>query len=267
MQYSGPVLSVVRQRSCKLDFLAPLGHGTVGHRLGAALALGNRHGHVALELDGVQVGLRRRILDGRVDLVRADDDDGEIGRVEGFVRLHAARDGLDTVLDELLHRRVNKRRLVLLQVRLGGLGPRANGHGRVLEVVPRGLRLEEVWARGVHRTDQQTHTVRPPNVHLSASLVLVGDIRHKAAGLECRAVDVAVVEALGAHVLGEAPCVRVEAGDGHAHVVVDLEQLFLVRCQLVWRALKGAEYHVRLGAEPKARAALFDGFLCVLDLE
>jgi tRNA(Ile)-lysidine synthase len=63
---------------------------------------------------------------------------------------------------------------------------------------------------------------------LRADLRLVGDLNDEPAHLHRRVVHVAVVDALGAHVLGNHARIGDEARNANAHVVIDLENLLLV---------------------------------------
>ena len=133
--------------------------------------------------------------------------------------------------------------------------------------VARGARLEEVRAGLVERANEEADAVRAAHVHLRAALVLVRDVGQQARRLERRAVDVLVVEALRAHVLGERARVGVEPRDRDADVVVDLEQLLLVSRQVVRRTLERGEHNVLRADDAKARRALLHGLHRVLDLE
>jgi hypothetical protein len=77
----------------------------------------------------------------------------------------------------------------------------------------------------------------------------------------------AIVQALHAHVRGQRPRVARKTGNDNAHVRVNLEDLVLVRGQLVVRALQAKENGVRLGNQAQSRAALLHGFASVLDLK
>ena len=97
---------------------------------------------------------------------------------------------------------------VALKVGAPRLRARADRHRLVLKVLAGRLRLKEVRARLVGADDEEAHAVWPPARALRANLRLVGDLQHKAADLHRRVVDVAVVDALGPHVLGERARVR-----------------------------------------------------------
>jgi hypothetical protein len=64
-------------------------------------------------------------------------------------------------------------------------------------------------------------------------------------GRQAQASAAPVVDALVAHVSAEDAAVCCEAGDGHAHVVVHLEDLALEGGQLVLRALEGGDHRMR----------------------
>ena len=117
---------------------------------------------------------------------------------------------------------------VALEVRAARLRARADGHRLVLKVLAGRLRLEEVRAGGVGACDEQPDAVRSTADPLRAELRLVGHLQHEPADLHGRVVDVPVVDALRAHVLGDDARVGDEASDCDAEVVVDLEYLFLV---------------------------------------
>ena len=79
------------------------------------------------------------------------------------------------------------------------------------------MRVKVSKARVKGADGEEAHAVWPPARALRANLRLVGDLQHKAADLHRRVVDVAVVDALGPHVLGERARVRYQARDADAN--------------------------------------------------
>ena len=75
-----------------------------------------------------------------------------------------------------------------------------------------------------------------------------------------------MVDALCAHVLREHARVSNKAGDGDAHMVVNLEDLLLVGRELAARALQRRHDRVFIRSEPDRCAALLYGLESILDL-
>ena len=146
--------------------------------------------------------------------------------------------------------------VVLFQVRAAGLGPGANGRRVVLVDVSGGAGLVEVGTGLVVAGDEEADAVRPADVGLGGALVAVGQVGHEAAGGHVGAVDVLVVEALGAHPLGQRAGVGGEAGDAHAHVGVDLQNFLLVGGEFGYRPLEGTDDGVRGGPDSDAGRSL-----------
>jgi len=98
-------------------------------------------------------------------------------------------------------------------------------------------------------------------------LCLVGELNDESADGQRGLVGVVIVDALGAHVPGEDAAVGSEAGDGDADVVVDLEDLLLVRGEFGVGLVDACENHVRLGSETDRRRALLHRLHRILHLE
>jgi len=114
--------------------------------------------------------------------------------------------------------------------------------------------------------DEKADTVRAAAHALRSDLRLVGHLDHQAPHLHRLVVDVPVVDALRAHVLGEHARVGHQAGDANADVVVDLEDLFLVRRQLRRGALQRRHDRKVVRPQADARTALLHRLHCILNL-
>ena len=86
---------------------------------------------------------------------------------------------------------------------------------------------------------KQPNAVWPAHVAPRRALVLVSDIGDQALRLDRRPVDVTVVQRLAAHVAAQGASIRRQAREGDAHVVIDAENLLLVRRQLAGGAGRG----------------------------
>ena len=104
-----------------------------------------------------------------------------------------------------------------LKVGAPRLRARADRHRLVLKVLAGRLRLKEVRARLVGADDEEAHAVWPPARALRANLRLVRHLQDEASHLHRRVVNVAVVDAFGAHVLGERARVGHQARDADAN--------------------------------------------------
>ena len=98
-------------------------------------------------------------------------------------------------------------------------------------------------------------------------LCLVGELNDESADGERGLVGVVIVDALGSHVAREDAAVGSEAGDGDADVVVNFEDLLLVRGEFGVGLVDACENHVRLGSETDRRRALLHRLHRVLHLE
>lgn len=98
-------------------------------------------------------------------------------------------------------------------------------------------------------------------------LSLVSQLDNKAADRKRRLVSVTVVNTLGSHVPRQNTAVGGETGDSDADVVVDLEDLLLVRRELGVGLVNAAQDHVSLRSEPNCGGALLNGLHGVLHLK
>lgn len=98
-------------------------------------------------------------------------------------------------------------------------------------------------------------------------LSLIGELNNESADWKRRFVGVVVVDALGSHVAGENSAVGGETSNGDADVVIDLEDLLLVRRELGIGLVYTGQYHMGLGSEPYGGRTLLHGFHGVLHLE
>mmetsp|Transcript_63624 Transcript_63624/g.186670 ORF Transcript_63624/g.186670 Transcript_63624/m.186670 type:complete len:217 (-) Transcript_63624:30-680(-) len=171
------------------------------------------------------------------------------------------------MLDELVDARGLELLEVLLEVRLRRRAAAADGHGVVLEEVSAGARLVQMRALLVTAGNEEADAIRPLRRILSLLLRHVRNLAHETTNVHGRVVDVLVVQALVPHVLGQDSRIRGESGDADAKVVVDLEDLLLVRGQLRLRLPEGRDDDVRARAETQHRRALLHGLHGVLHLE
>lgn len=138
-------------------------------------------------------------------------------------------EGAQAVADEFLSRAVGKLVDVALEVRPGHLAAGANGKRRHLLRHARGLELEQVGAGLVDAGNEQADAIGALAVDLGVDLGLVANHADEVADGHGAAVGQAVAEALLLHKVGEDAGVGCEAGDGDAGVLVNVEQLLLVR--------------------------------------
>ena len=75
-----------------------------------------------------------------------------------------------------------------------------------------------------------------------------------------------MVQALGAQKLPQHARIRREARNGHANVLINLDNLFLVRGELAGGALESAKHHVRATAKAHGTRTLLYGLHSVLHL-
>ena len=99
------------------------------------------------------------------------------------------------------------------------------------------------------------------------SICTLGDLVDKSVQGLVRSVCELEVQSLVSHVLADDSGVSSQAGHHQTDVIIDLEQLFLVFCQLRWQSLQTTKYDVIVGFETETDGALLDGFHSVLDLE
>ena len=102
---------------------------------------------------------------------------------------------------------------------------------------------------------------------MKKDLGFIGELDDQSPNRKWRLICKAVVNTLVPHVPREDASVSGEAGDGDADVVVDFEDLLLVRRQLGVSLVNASQDHVSLRSEPDRRRALFHSFHCVLHLE
>jgi len=93
--------------------------------------------------------------------------------------------------------------------------------------------------------EKQTLCGREGNEDLS----LVGKLNDESADGKRGLVRIVIVDALGPYVAGKDADVGSEVGDGDADVVVDLEDLLLVRGEFKVGLVDACENYVRLGSE------------------
>ena len=140
------------------------------------------------------------------------------------------------MLDKLLPRELSERLVVLLEVGLRGLRTSSDGHSDVLVVVARGACLEQVCTCLVNGADQQTNSEGSLCGVEGLDLRLLGDLADQSLSGMMAVMSVPVVEALASHELAEETSISGEASNGDTHVIIDIEHLLLVACQ-VMRAL------------------------------
>ena len=88
------------------------------------------------------------------------------------------------------------------------------------------------WLCYVIAGHEQSDAVRTPVVTLCADLELVAQVGNQSGDWEGFVMSVTVVEALGPHVAAEESGICSQAGNGHSHVSVNRDDLFLVGRQL-----------------------------------
>lgn len=134
--------------------------------------------------------------------VLSHNADGDVFAIQFNVTGQGVLKRLDGVLYQGI--RVSARqdlRDVVLQVRLGALRPRANGHGLAADVTSTGADLKDVGTLilvpGGH---QKTYTVRTPVVTLRTDLHLVAHFGDQTFGHDVGAESEFVIQALLTHV-------------------------------------------------------------------
>ena len=106
------------------------------------------------------------------------------------------------------------------------------------------------------------HEMRDPSY-----LGFIGEADDETGDGEGRLVDERVINALVTQVTAEHPSVGGETSDGNADVIVDFEDLALVRRQLRRRLVHGGQHDVAFRPETHGRRSLLHGLHCVLHLE
>jgi hypothetical protein len=86
-----------------------------------------------------------------------------------------------------------------------------------------------MWLIMVDTGHEEADAKGTSHVGLRGPLVLIGQIGHELMRWNGISVNVLVIEALAAHVLGECAGICGETGNAAANVVVNLEELLLVR--------------------------------------
>ena len=96
--------------------------------------------------------------------------------------------------------------------------------------------------------------------------MLVGQIAHDDRGRDGSSIDIFVVEAFVAHVLGQGTSIRRQTGNPHANVIVDFEKFLLVTRELTDGTLECSQDNVGVAFHTYTSGTLLYGFLGVFDL-
>ena len=113
---------------------------------------------------------------------------------------------------------------------------------------------------------EQSHSKGSSHIGLCCSLVFVGQISHNDRGCDGSSIDVFVIEAFVAHVLGQGTSIRRQTGNPHANVVVDFEKFLLVAREFADGTLECSQDNVGLAFDAYTSGTLLYGFLGVFDL-
>jgi len=116
----------------------------------------------------------------------------------------------------------------LLQVGPGCLGPGSNSHCSAVIVVSAGAGLEDVWALVVIACHKESNAIGPLSISLSANLHFVAQISDHTGDWQRCVMAISRVEALVAHPPRDCSGISGESGDGHANMVIDGKDLFLM---------------------------------------
>lgn len=99
------------------------------------------------------------------------------------------------------------------------------------------------------------------------NLGLVSELNDEAADWELGLVCVEIVDALIAHVAGEDAAVSGEAGDSDSNMIVNLEDLLLVRGKFGVGLVYACQHHMALRSQPYRSRALLHRLHSILHLE
>ncbi len=99
------------------------------------------------------------------------------------------------------------------------------------------------------------------------NLSLIGELNNKSAYREGRLVSEGVIDGLGSHITREYTAVGGESGNGDADVIIDLEDLLLMRGELRVSLVHASQNHMALRSQPYRRRALLHSLHRVLHLE
>jgi hypothetical protein len=76
-----------------------------------------------------------------------------------------------------------------------------------------------------------------------------------------------MVEALGAHEAMQNATISSKARDGTAYMVIDWEDLLLIRSKFRWSGPDSCYHGILLGSQTNNAASLLDSLHCILNLE
>ena len=114
---------------------------------------------------------------------------------------------------------------------------------------------------------QETNTVGSLAVSLGAYLHLVPEVLDEPGDGEGGVVRVSAVHTLRPHPARDGPGVRSQTSDGDTDVIIQGEDLLLVRRQITGGSFQGHQHGVRVGLQPHGGGALLHGLHGVLHLQ
>jgi hypothetical protein len=97
--------------------------------------------------------------------------------------------------------------------------------------------------------------------------MLIGQITHQDCGSNGGSKDVLVIQTFVSHVFGEGSSIGRQTGNAYGHVIVNFQQLFLMRRKFAHVSFQGPQDDVRVATQADASGTLFDGFHGVFDLQ
>jgi hypothetical protein len=144
----------------------------------------------------------------------------------------------DTVLDEILSACVSEAFEVLLEVGLGRLASGTDCYGVVLIIVCGWACLEEMSSSLINSCNNQTTSKWSLRRMASLGLTFLLELDNHSLNWVLTSISVEVVKGFVSHELADVPGIGSEAREHHAQMVIDIEHLLLVGCEIVWRLLE-----------------------------
>mmetsp|Transcript_9776 Transcript_9776/g.13241 ORF Transcript_9776/g.13241 Transcript_9776/m.13241 type:complete len:228 (-) Transcript_9776:12-695(-) len=199
-------------------------------------------------------------------LVLANDADTDIMLGE-FCVLGTSFHCLNTMLDKIFPAKRGEVLVVSFEVGLGTLASISNGHSMVLVVVGRGASLEEVGASLVDGSDEKADAEWSFGWVASLHLTLLGNLTDKSLSRLIGLMGIRVINALITHELAKETSISSHTRDGDTHVLIDLENLLLMECQIVLTLFQTDKYNMSVGLKSETGETLLNSFFSVVNLK
>ena len=111
-------------------------------------------------------------------------------------------------------------------------------------------------------------TVKKGEISLcDTDLSLIGELNNKSTDGKRRLIVIAIVDALGSHIARENSAISGKASNGESDVIINLEDLLLVRRKLGISLIDASQNHMGFRSESYCSGTLLHGLHRVLDLE